>query len=195
MADILRMWRMTGRDTFHQFRQGMPDGELVAALLKSATGPQPKPLSLETASVQDAPLPPDDSPYFHVAGLVAKATVDFDLNRTLTPADLSRRLGERRREARNDNPQYSQDFGHKMFGSSKCVFAFHFPHSMRGLDPFTHFCFCRDQRFHFVDHFWRTPERHLHIPDGGTPSRWLGVARPRSDGSHAGHPQPHLIPC
>jgi len=106
------------RDTFHQFRQGMPDGELVAALLKSATGPPPKPLSLETASVQDAPLPPNHSPYFHVAGHVAKATVDFDFNRTLTPADISRRLCERRREARNDNGQYSQDFGHKMFGSS-----------------------------------------------------------------------------
>ena len=112
----------TGRDTFHQSWQGMPDGELVAALIKSATGPPPKPLSLETASVQDAPLPPNHSPYFHVAGHVAKATVDFDLNRTFTPADISRRLGERRREARNDNDQYSQDFGHKIFGSSKCVF-------------------------------------------------------------------------
>ena len=115
------MWR-PGRDTFHQFHQGMPDGELVAALLKAATGPSPKVLAVETASVQDAPLPPNHSPYFHVAAHVAKATVDFDLNRTLTPADLSRRLGERRREAQNDNRQYSQDFGHKMFGSSKCVF-------------------------------------------------------------------------
>jgi len=110
---------LTGRDTFHQFRQGIPDGELVAALLTSATGPPPKPLSpLSTASARDAPLPPNHSPYFHVAGHVAKATVDFDLNRTLTPADLSRRLGERRRESKNDNRQYSQDFGHKMFGSS-----------------------------------------------------------------------------
>lgn len=106
------------RDTFHQFHQGMPDGELVAALLKSATGPPPKPLALETASAHDSPLPPNHSPYFHVAGQVAKATVDFDLNRTLTPADLSRRLGERRREAQNDNCQYSLDFGHKMFGAS-----------------------------------------------------------------------------
>lgn len=108
----------------------MPDGELVAALLKSATGPPPKPLAVETASVHDAPLPPNHSPYFHVAGQVAKATVDFDLNRTLTPADVSRRLGERRREAQNDNRQYSLDFGHKMFGASKCVLFIHsFIHS------------------------------------------------------------------
>jgi len=106
------------RDTFHQFHQGMPDGALVSALLKSATGPPPKPLSMDTPSAQDAPLPPNDSPYFNVAAIAAKATADFDLNRTLTPADLSRRLAQRRREAQADNPQYSQDFGHKMFGSS-----------------------------------------------------------------------------
>jgi hypothetical protein len=97
----------------------MPDGALVSDLLKSATGPPPKPLSMDTASAQDAPLPPNDSPYFNVAAIAAKATADFDLNRTLTPADLSRRLAQRRREAQADNPQYSQDFGHKMFGSSK----------------------------------------------------------------------------
>jgi hypothetical protein len=43
------------------------------------------------------------------------------MSRTLTPADLSRRLGQRRREARASNPQYSEDTGHKMFGSSKYV--------------------------------------------------------------------------
>jgi len=104
------------RDTFHQFHQGMPDGHLVAALLKSATGPPPKQLPPQPTS-QD-PLPPNHSPYFPIAAHVAKATVDHDLNRTLTAADLSRRLGERRCEARADNGQYSQDFGHKMFGSS-----------------------------------------------------------------------------
>ncbi|KAH9956337.1 Cloroperoxidase [Russula dissimulans] len=104
------------RDTLHQFHQGMPDGQLVAALIKSATGPPLKHVQQQTTA-QD-PLPPNDSPYFPVAAHVAKATVDFDLNRTLTVADLSRRLGERRREARADNGQYSQDFGHKMFGSS-----------------------------------------------------------------------------
>ena len=54
MADVCGV---PGRDTFHQFHQGMPDGELVAALLKAATGPPPKVLAVETASVQDAPLP------------------------------------------------------------------------------------------------------------------------------------------
>jgi hypothetical protein len=97
----------------------MPDGALVSALLKSATGPPPKVLSLETPAAQDIPLPPNHSPYFTCAAQVAKATADFDLNKTLTPADLSRRLGERRLEAQADNKQYSQDIGHKMFGSSK----------------------------------------------------------------------------
>lgn len=148
-----------GRDTFHQFHQGMPDGELVAALLKSATGPPPKPLAVETASAQDAPLPPNQSPYFHVAGQVAKATVDFDLNRTLTAADLSRRLGERRREAQNDNRQYSQDFGHKMFGASKCVCSFvHPPTSLSISLTQLFFFFVSVQRFHFVDDLWWTLE-------------------------------------
>jgi hypothetical protein len=99
----------------------MPDGHLVAALLKSATGPPSK----IQAAQPDAPLPPNDSPYFNVAAHVAKATADFDLNnRTLTPRDLSRQLGERRRQSRADNPQYSLDHGHRMFSSEKFVFAF-----------------------------------------------------------------------
>jgi hypothetical protein len=97
----------------------MPDGALVSALLKSATGPPPKVLSLKSTAAQDIPLPSNQSPYFTCAAQVAKATADVDLNKTLTPADLSRRLGERRREAQADNRQYSQDIGHKIFGSTK----------------------------------------------------------------------------
>ena len=108
----------SGRDTFHQFNQGLPDGELVAALLKSATGPPPK---RDTPSASQGHLPPNESPYFNVAAHVAKATADFDMNRTLTPADLSRQLSERRRQSKASNGQFSQDTGHKMFGSSKCV--------------------------------------------------------------------------
>ena len=94
----------------------------VAALLKSATTTPPKPLVVETASAQDASPPPNHSPYFHVVGHVAKVTVDFGLdNCPLTPANLSRCLGERQREAQNANRQDSQDFGHKMFSPSKCV--------------------------------------------------------------------------
>ncbi|KAI0301384.1 Cloroperoxidase [Russula brevipes] len=104
------------RDAFHQFDQGMPDGPLVAALIKSATGPAPKGVPRQ-ATAQD-PLPPNNSPYFNVAAHVAKATADFDLNRTLVPADLSRRLGRRRREAQADNGQYSQNSAQRMFGSS-----------------------------------------------------------------------------
>ncbi|KAH9053581.1 Cloroperoxidase [Lactarius vividus] len=102
------------RDTFHQIHQGFPDGALVAALLKCATGP-PKG---DTPSASEGHLPPNESPYFNVVAHVSKATTDFDMNRTLTPADLSRRLGERRRESKASNRQYSQDTGHKMFGSS-----------------------------------------------------------------------------
>lgn len=101
----------------------MPDPALVAALIKSATGP---PLSSKqqqqqhtTINPSQDPLPPNESPYFNVVAYVSKATADHDLNRTLTSSDLSRRLGERRREAQRSNGQYSQDFGHKMFGSSK----------------------------------------------------------------------------
>jgi len=99
----------------------MPDGALVAALIRSATGPPPsfkQQLQQITTPSQD-PLPPNDSPYFNIAAHVAKATANIDLNRTLTSSDLSRRLGERRREAQRSDGQYSQDFGHKMFGSSK----------------------------------------------------------------------------
>ena len=39
----------------------------------------------------------------------------------LTPADLSRLLSIRRAESRAENPQYSQAFQHKIFGSSKYV--------------------------------------------------------------------------
>ena len=93
---------------------------MVAALIRSATGPpQASKQPLETATPAQDPLPPNESPYFTVAAHVAKATADFDLTRTLTRVDLSRRLGERRREAQATNGQYSQDFGHKMFGSSK----------------------------------------------------------------------------
>ena len=107
-----------GLDTFQQVDQGLPDGELVARLLQSATGP---PLKTDTHAASQGHLPPNDSPYFNVAAHVAKATADFDMSRTLTPADLTRRLGQRRREARASNGQYSQDSGHKLFGSSKYV--------------------------------------------------------------------------
>jgi len=107
---------LTRRDTFHQFHQGLPDGELVAALLKSATGPPPSKQATQPASQR--PLPPNESAYFNIAAHVAKATEDLDLNRSFTVADLSRRLSERRREAKADNAQYSQDTGHKLFGST-----------------------------------------------------------------------------
>ncbi|KAH8990843.1 Cloroperoxidase [Lactarius akahatsu] len=103
------------RDTFHQTHQGLPDGGLVAALLKSATGP---PRKGDTLPASQGHLPPNESPYFNVAAHVSKATADFDMNRTFTAADLTRRLCERRRESKASNRQYSQDTTHKMFGSS-----------------------------------------------------------------------------
>ena len=88
----------------------------MAALLKSATGRPPK-KATEPASQRSSPS--KESPYFNIAAHVAKATEDLDLNRTFTVADLSRRLGERRREAQANNGQYSQETGHKIFGSAK----------------------------------------------------------------------------
>ncbi|KAH9037421.1 Cloroperoxidase [Lactarius deliciosus] len=106
------------RDVIHQLHQGLPDGELVAAFLKSATGP---PLKKATQPTSQRSLPSKESPYFDIAAHVAKATADLDVNRTFTAADLSRRLGERRREAKANNGQYSQSTGHKLFGSTKYV--------------------------------------------------------------------------
>ncbi|KAI9447126.1 Cloroperoxidase [Lactarius psammicola] len=103
------------RDNFHQFHQGLPDGELVAALLKSATGP---PLKKATQPASQRSLPSNESPYFNIAAHVAKETADLNLNRTFTAVDLSRRLGERRREAKANNGQYSQGTRHKLFGSN-----------------------------------------------------------------------------
>ncbi|KAI9438157.1 Cloroperoxidase [Lactarius indigo] len=103
------------RDIIHQFHQGLPDGELVAAFLKSATGP---PLKKVTQPTSQRSLPSNESPYFDIAAHVANATADLDMNRTFTATDLSRRLGERRREAKATNGQYSQSTGHKLFGST-----------------------------------------------------------------------------
>ena len=122
VSDAKAELRHSGRDTFHQFDQGLPDGELVAALLRSATGRPPK---KATEPTSQRSLPSNESPYFNIAAHVAKATEDLDLNRTLTVADLSRRLGERRREAKANNGQYSQDTGHKMFGSTKYAILSH----------------------------------------------------------------------
>ncbi|KAI0259994.1 Cloroperoxidase [Gloeopeniophorella convolvens] len=109
------------RDTFHDFHQGMPDPELVAAFIKAASGPPLKddakytpPGSPGSPSAASAKT----SPYAPIVAHVAQATAEVDLSRTLTPRDLSRCLGERRREAKAANPQFSQDTGHKMFGSS-----------------------------------------------------------------------------
>jgi len=108
------------RDAAHQVHQGMPDPALVAALIKSATGPPPsfKQWQQDTSTPSEHPLPPNESPYFNVAAHVAKATADFDLNCSLTSSDITRRLSERRRESKQSNGQYTQDFAHKMFGSS-----------------------------------------------------------------------------
>jgi hypothetical protein len=161
----------------------MPDGHLVAALLKCATGPPPK----IQAAQSDPPLPPNHSPYFNAAADVAKGTADFDLNRTLTPRDLSRRLGECRRQAQRENGQYSLDYTHKVFGSSKFVCYF------EGRYTLLIVTFLVPQRVNTVDYLWWERARPLHVLERGAPSRWLGIARSRSDGSHHIHVQPHRI--
>ena len=42
-------------------------------------------------------------------------------NGNLTKKDLSRLLGERRVESKENNPKFSLATVHRMFGSSKCV--------------------------------------------------------------------------
>jgi hypothetical protein len=151
--------RCSGRDTIHQFHQGLPDGELVAALLKSATGPPPR--RLRSPHRRDLSHP--TSPLFQHRGNVAKATEDLDLNRTITTSDLSRRLGERRREAKANNGQYSQDTGHKLFGSTKYVQFF----SPFLLTPHRLDHTVLVQRVDAIDCLWRALGRPLHVPDRG----------------------------
>ncbi len=160
VSDVSIELRRSGRDIFHQFQQGIPDGELVAALLNSATGPPRK--AARPASESQRSLPSKESPYFDVATHVAQATVDLDLSGTITATDMSRRLGERRREAKATNGQYSQDFGHKLFGSGKYGFTISFPHSDRLDTVFV-------QRVHAVGRLWWTRGRPLHVLDGGAP--------------------------
>jgi hypothetical protein len=95
----------------------MPDGQLIASLLKCATGRPPR----IHATPLDLPLPPIESPYFGVARQAAKALADFDMDRALTPRDFARRLDARRRECRRDNGQYSIDLKHKIINSAKFV--------------------------------------------------------------------------
>ncbi|KAI0034800.1 Cloroperoxidase [Vararia minispora EC-137] len=94
-------------DTFHTFYQGLPSARLVTEFLACATGPAPKPPKLEVHYPTDAP----QAPYNALTDKIA-------LDTTLTKADLSRAIGRRRVEAKQNNPQYSQDFTHKNFGSS-----------------------------------------------------------------------------
>jgi hypothetical protein len=55
-------------------------------------------------------------------GLLQSATgKDSDGNTLLTIADLSRYSSKRRTEATQTNKDFTLDFKHKMFGSSKCV--------------------------------------------------------------------------
>lgn len=99
---------------YHQFHQGTPDPALIAQLLMSATGP---PSKRYTDSPSQGTVP-EESPYFPVTTHVAKAISDFDMNRTLTAADLSRQLGHLRRESPKTNPQYSLSSTHKIFAST-----------------------------------------------------------------------------
>jgi hypothetical protein len=86
-------------------------------LLKSATGPPPK---RDTDSASQVNVP-EESPYFPVATQVAKATSDFDMNRTLTAADMGRQIGHRRLEAQRTNPQFSLSTTLKLFGTAAYV--------------------------------------------------------------------------
>jgi hypothetical protein len=161
VAGVAAELRFSGRDTIHQFHQGLPDGELVAALLKSATGP---PTKKAAQPASERSLPSKESPYFEVAETVAKATEDLDLSRTITTSDLSRRLGECRLEAKANNGQYSQDTGHKLFGSTKYVQFFSSPFLLtpHRLDPPV-----LVQRVDAVGCLWRAPGRNLYVLDRG----------------------------
>lgn len=92
--------------------QGVPDARLVASLLACASG-KPRPPKMKV----NHPTEPPPAPY----QALEFETEKVDLDKTLTSADLSRRLDWCRREAKMTNPQFSTSTSHKMFGSSKCV--------------------------------------------------------------------------
>ncbi len=161
----------------------------MAALLKSATGPPPK---MDTHSASQGHLPQNESPYFNVAAHVAKATADLDMSRTLTPADLSRQLGVRRREAQASNGQYSQSTGHKMFGSSKYARLLLVSFPPRTFDRIAYPVI--QQWINTVDDLWRTYMRYSYVLDGGTPPRGLGIACSRPDGLNPVCVQSYCVP-
>ena len=99
-----------GEDTFNKFHQGLPSAELVTEFLKAASGPAPKETKLPVR-YSEGPVAPPFSPL----------TEKIDLDATITIADMSVALSKARRKARQNNPQYSLDHGHKNFGSSKYV--------------------------------------------------------------------------
>jgi hypothetical protein len=154
----------------------------VASFLKCATGPPPR----IQAATSDPPLPPNESPHFGVATQVANAMADSDMNRTLTPTDLSRRLGARRRECRRDIGAVlarlrTQD---SWLGQVRILISslFHLVIISFWLTTGQHY------------HLWWVCARPIHLLDRGTSPRWLGIACPRSDGSSHDHIQPYRFP-
>ncbi|KAI0046193.1 chloroperoxidase-like protein [Auriscalpium vulgare] len=87
---------LTREDTYHAKSQALPLPALVAALLRSATGP---------------PQPGHTLAEDELAGSESKSGKD-------TPELEGPPYADRRREARATNPQYSQSFNAKMFGTS-----------------------------------------------------------------------------
>ena len=67
----------------------LPRYAISSRINKVSHGPLFKQQLQTTTSAKD-PLPPNESPCFTIAAHVAKATTDFNLNRTLTRADLFR---------------------------------------------------------------------------------------------------------
>jgi hypothetical protein len=100
----------TGRDTYRRSNEGISDGPLVASFLKCATGPPPKGPS---GSIRPVSFP-ERLALFAVTAHVATATSGFDLNRTLIPSDLSRRLVRAvvsQCECGRDRRQCLEDYG------------------------------------------------------------------------------------
>ncbi|KAH9971438.1 hypothetical protein BJV77DRAFT_1057359, partial [Russula vinacea] len=90
----------------------------IAVLIKSTRVRHPLQSSNCNLPSQYRTPPAERFTLFHSCGTRSKGIYRFRSQPHLTRADLSRRLGEGRREARVTYSQYSQDFGHKMFGSS-----------------------------------------------------------------------------
>jgi hypothetical protein len=108
----------TGRDTYHQSNEGIPDGPLAASFLRCATGPTAQ----RSWRQHPTRLFPRRTRLIRRHSSCRHSHVD--LNRTLITSDLSRRLMRvlvNQCECGGDHWQCLEGYEHEAFDSSRSV--------------------------------------------------------------------------